>query len=104
MKGVVYSMDCAVCGDMYMSDTGRPVRVRYAEHYRDARSMHERTAWGNHYIDHRESATLPNFAPFYRAQILGRHTSLPSRRLMEAAEIARHSPAVNKDGGWRLLV
>ena len=63
MKGVVYSMDCAVCGDMYMGEKDRPVRVRYAEHYRDARFMHVRTAWGNHYVDHRESATLPNFAP-----------------------------------------
>ena len=26
------------------------------------------------------------------------------RRLMEATEIAQDSPAVNRDGGWRLLV
>ena len=103
MNGVVYSMDCAVCGDMYIGETDRPVRVLFAEHYRDAKAMDMRTAWGSHYVDHRESATSPNFAPFCRSQILGRHTSLPSRRLMEATEIARHTPAVTRDGGWRLL-
>ena len=52
MKGVVYSMDCAVCGHMYIGVTGRPVRLRFAEHYRDAKAMDVRTAWGSHYVDH----------------------------------------------------
>ena len=103
-KGVMYSMDFAVCDDMYIGETDRPVRVRFARHYRNFKAMEVRTAWGSHYVDHSESATLPNFAPFCRAQILRRHTSLPSRRLMEATEIAQYSQAVNRDGGWRLLV
>ena len=32
MKGVVYSMYSAVCGDMYIGETDRPVQVRFAEH------------------------------------------------------------------------
>ena len=60
-----------------------------------------RTAWGSHYIDHPESATTSlEFAPFHKAQILGRQSSLPSRRPLEATEIARHGLDVNLDSGW----
>ena len=100
----MYSMDFAVCDDMYICETYWPVRVRFTRHYSDSKAMEVRTAWGSHYVEHRESATSPNFAQFCRAQILRRHSSLPSRRLMEATEIAQYSPAVNRDGGWRLLV
>ena len=100
----MYSMDFAVCDDMYISETDRPIWVHFARHYRDSKAKDVRTAWGSHYVDHRESATSPNFAPFCRAQILRRHSSLPSRRLVEATEIAQYSPAVNRGGGWRLLV
>ena len=39
MKGVVRSMYCAVCGDIYIGETGRPVQVRFAVYYRDANTM-----------------------------------------------------------------
>ena len=104
LKGVVYSMRCTVCDDLYIGETGKPARERFAEHYRDAKRRDVRTAWGSHYIDRRESATTsPEFAPFHKAQILGRQSSLPSRRLLEATEIARHGPEVNRDNGWRLM-
>ena len=103
LKGVVYSMRCAVCDDLYIGETGKPVRERFAEHYRDAKRRDVRTAWGSHDIDHRESATSPEFAPFHKAQIFGRQSSLPSRQLLEATEIARHGPEVNRDNGWRLM-
>ena len=51
MKDVMYSMDFAVCGDMYIGETDRPVRVRFARHYRDSKAMDVRTAWGSHYVD-----------------------------------------------------
>ena len=104
LKGVVYSMRCTVCDDLYIGETGNPARERFAEHYRDTKRRDVRTAWGSHCIDRRESATTsPEFAPFHKAQILGRQSSLPSRRLLEATEIARHGPEVNRDNGWRLM-
>ena len=33
LKGVVYSMRCTVCGDLYIGETGKPTRERFAEHY-----------------------------------------------------------------------
>ena len=100
LKGVVYSMRCTVCDDFYIGETRKPAWERFAEHYRDAKRRDVRTAWGSHYIDHQKSATTsPEVAPFYKAQILGRQSSLPSRRLLEATEIARHGPEVNRDNG-----
>ena len=103
MKGVVYSMHCAVYGDMCIGETDRPVRARSSEHYCGVMAMDVTTAWGNHYVEDRKSATSPNFAPFYRARIVGRNASLPGRRLMVATEIVWYSAAVNRDCGWRLL-
>ena len=39
---------------------------------------------------------------FHQAKILGRESSLPSRRYLEATEIRRRRPAVNCNSGWRL--
>ena len=104
LKGVIYSMCCTVCDDLYIGETGKPAREQFAEHYHDAKRRDVRTAWGSHYIDHRESATAwPEFTPFHKAEILARQSSLPSRRLLEATEITRHGPEVNRDNGWRLM-
>ena len=79
LQGVVYSMRCTVSDDLYIGETEKPARERFAEHYRDAKMRDVRTAWGSHYIDHRESATTsPEFAPFHKAQIFGRQSSLPT--------------------------
>ena len=104
LKDVVYCMSCTVCGDLYVGETGRPVRERFQEHYRDAKTMAVRTPWGSHYkSEHRESSTSsPSFQPFHQAKILGRESSLPSRKYLEATEIRRRSPQVNCDVGWRL--
>ena len=89
-------MRYTVCDDLYIGETGKLARERFAKRYYDAKMRDVRTAWGSHYIDHRGSATTsPEFAPFHKAQILGRQSSLPSRRLLEATEIARHGPEVN---------
>ena len=73
LKGVVYPMRCTVCDELYIGETGKPAGERFAEHDRDAKRRDVRTAWGSHYIKHRESAiTSPEFAPFHKAQILGR--------------------------------
>ena len=40
----MYSMDFAVCDDMYICQTDRPVRVRFTRHYSDSKAMEVRTA------------------------------------------------------------
>ena len=103
VKDVVYCMSCTLCGELHVGETERPVRNRFAEHYRDARAMVAKSPWGFHYrTKHRESqqSTSP-FLPFHQARIPVRETSLPSRKLLEAIEIKRLKPA-NCDEGWHL--
>ncbi|XP_065194972.1 uncharacterized protein LOC135826269 [Sycon ciliatum] len=100
VKGVVYCMSCTLCAELYVGETERPVRDRFAEHYREARAMVAKAPWGFHYrTQHRESLKSSNFLPFHQAKILGREASLPSRKLLEAIEIRKRKPAVNCDDG-----
>eukprot|EP00117_Sycon_ciliatum_P000499 scpid104699/ scgid6535/ len=103
-KHVVYSMMCTLCQELYVGETERPVRERFQEHYREARTMVEKAPWGNHYkTHHRESHTSSSqFQPFHQAKILGREPSLPSRKYLEATEIRNRRPKVSSDKDWRL--
>ena len=104
VKGVVYCLSCTLCAELYVGETARPVRGRFAEHYREARAMVAKAPWGFHYrTQHRESLKSSNFLPFHQAKILGREASLPSMKLLEAIEIRKRKPAVNCDDGWRLI-
>ena len=48
-KNVVYCMSSALCGELHVGETGRPVRERFQEHFRDARTRAVKTPWGHHY-------------------------------------------------------
>ena len=88
LKGVVYAMCCTLCKGLYIGETARPVRRRFAEHCRDAKTLVVRSTWGGHYrSEHRELVKASDFAPFHRAWILGQDTPLPTRRLLEATHI-----------------
>ena len=104
VKNVVYCMSCTECGELYVGETERPVRIRFAEHYRDARNKAPRSPWGSHYRAEHPGVlvSLAGFQPFHKAKILGREASLPSRRFLEATFIRQLQPAVNSDEGWRL--
>ena len=59
VKGVVYCMSCTSCAELYVGETERPVRDRFAEHYREARAMVAKAPWGFHYrTQHRESSVF----------------------------------------------
>jgi len=105
-KNVVYSMQCTICHELYVGETERPLRDRFLEHHREALVMAVKTPWGWHYRNEHQGSkdviSQPNFQPFYAARILGRESSLPSRKYMEAMEIRKRQPAINNDFGWRL--
>ena len=46
LKGVVYAMCCTLREGLYIGETARPVRLRFAEHYRDAKTLVGRSPWG----------------------------------------------------------
>ena len=69
-KGIVYCMSCAECGELYTGETERPVRERFAEHFRDAKNMAVRTPWGAHYRhEHHQAFSVTSFKPFVKARI-----------------------------------
>ena len=37
-KNVVYCMYCTLCCELYVGETGWPVRERFQEHFRDAKT------------------------------------------------------------------
>ena len=79
---VVYSMSCAVCGELYVGETERPVHERFVEHYREARAFVARCPWGAHYrANHRDVSTSGIFKPFKDAKLLVSESSLPSRKI-----------------------
>ena len=71
-KNVVYAMDCTVCGEEYVGETERPVRVRMTEHYRDAKTRAVRAPWGAHYVEEHADVdtSSPKFLPFKNARIV----------------------------------
>ena len=105
-KGVVYFMSCAEWVELNLGETERPVRERFAEHFRDAKNMAVRTPWGwegAHYRhEHHQTFSVSSFKPFVKARVLAIEKSLPNRRLMEATEIRLKKPSVNSDCGWHL--
>ena len=49
VKGVVYCMSYTLCAELYIGETKRLVRDRFAEHYREALAMVAKAPWGFHY-------------------------------------------------------
>ena len=62
---------CTLCEGLYIGETARPVRLRFAEHYRDAKTLVAKSPWGGRYRSERESVKASDFAPFHWARILG---------------------------------
>ena len=45
-----------LCEGLYIGEIARPVRLRFAEHYRDAKTLVAKSPWGGRYrSEHRES-------------------------------------------------
>ena len=42
-KNVVNCMSCALCGELYVGETGQPVHERFQEHFRDAKTRAVKT-------------------------------------------------------------
>ena len=92
-KNVVYCMPCAVCGELYVGETERSVRERFAEHYREARAFVARCPWDTHNrASHLDVSTSGIFKPFKDAKMLVSDSSLPSREIREAVLIANLKP------------
>ena len=88
-KNVVDCMPCTLCGELHIGETGQPVRERFKEHFCDVKTRAVKTPRGHHYkSEHQGVVTAINtFQTFHQAKIVGRESSLPSRKYLEATEI-----------------
>ena len=56
VKNVAYCKSCTLCGELYIGETEHPVRERFQEHFRDAKTRE--FSWDSHYkIEHQGSLT-----------------------------------------------
>ena len=51
-KNVVYELTCGHCGEKYIGETSRPVRLRYNEHRRNGLNGEADTPFGEHVTQH----------------------------------------------------
>ncbi|MCG8431473.1 MAG: GIY-YIG nuclease family protein, partial [Candidatus Omnitrophica bacterium] len=87
-RGVVYKVNCS-CGKSYIGETCRPLSTRITEHQKHAKSaLFEHSANTGHEI-HWEQTEILN----------SRLEKDYQRKLMEAIQIRRHQPELNRDTG-----
>ena len=102
-QGTVYSMDCSVCGSVYVGETKRSTRQRFGEHHFQARNSKEESAWGKHMAECHPEVTLKKKPVFTNARVLATESSEVTRKFREAIEIRDRQPGVNRSTGWTLI-
>ena len=80
-------MCCSICGDEYVGETERPLRVRFQEHYLQAKNRAVRSPWGQLLKHNHPDVLAKEFAPFTNARILDKQRAYPNRMLAEAVNI-----------------
>ena len=94
MIAPVYKVECVLCGEIYVGETGRTAKARLAEHLRYARSptakSYKAKALAIHY-----STFHPNTSPNLSFSILATETKMLYRKIIEATFIHRLNPTIN---------
>ena len=100
-KNVVYEVRCEVCGNIYIGESKRPVRLRFNEHVRSMLCFTENTPLGDHFRNKhpnmRDRALLS-------IKILKRTLDHPDRKITESLYIREKRPSINENiMSWPLL-
>ena len=101
-KGVVYSLQCKLCGELYIGETKRTARARISEHHAQARTRQPHTAWGDHMRTSHPDVQINKAPIFHQGIILAQPDGDTTRKAREAIEIRDRKPAINKSGGWQI--
>ena len=99
-KNVVYELKCDQCGDTYIGETSRPVRLRYNEHRRNGVNREGDTPFGDHVnLKHPEQDDTA-----VNARILRVCRDEADRRIAESIYIRDSRPGMNDNTtSWQLL-
>ncbi|EYC13387.1 hypothetical protein Y032_0044g961 [Ancylostoma ceylanicum] len=94
LRGTVYMIICAGCGEKYIGETMRPLRRRLDEH---RRALANPASYPSEsFSRHRTLKHTTEPPPAFTVRVLHRHlTRTLERKIMEAREIRRHEPEIN---------
>ena len=100
--GVVYQVICELCNQTYIGETGRPVRLRYNEHFRDAINARGDSPWGDHFRErHPQCRPEPSHMKVKIMQFCDDHRD---RKIAESLWIRQLRPALNTNiAPWAIL-
>ena len=93
--GVVYKVQCSICSDTYIGETGRKLKTRLTEHRRPSSSgydsaIYEHQSTRGHQID------------WEHVKVIDSESRDLARKVKEAIHIKLHDPKMNRDRGYQL--
>ena len=98
-KGIVYQITCS-CENTYIGETGRPLQARIKEHQHSVRTNNLKSALSEH-IDSHPSHSI-NWENIITLNV--NQNNVIKRKIMEAIQIRRHKPKLNRDKGAELPI
>ena len=91
IKGVIYQIECSLCGQIYIGETGRPLADRIKEHLADIRYCQNRSGpWASHTMEVHGGNNVD-----VSVSILATETRLQERMIKEALFIKAKNPEIN---------
>ncbi|EYC26999.1 hypothetical protein Y032_0009g466 [Ancylostoma ceylanicum] len=88
--GVVYQIECLICHDLYIGETGRTLSIRIKEHMATKRRGNLTSPLGRHKVE------VHNGNDFdVRCEILALESEISARKALEAAWIFTKNPGMN---------
>ena len=94
-KGVVYRIPCGECSEVYIEETGRPLKMRITEHKRAVDRSDMKNANAVH------SEVLNHAISWEDCTVVDREKRVKERRIKESIHIKR-SRSYNLDSGYPL--
>lgn len=105
-KNVVYELTCTLCGEKYIGESKRPIRLRFNEHLRSAINETKLTPIGDHFAScHQDLSKDEKIkSPPLKVKILTRAKDHPDRKIAESMYIRNVRPKLNDNmSSWRIL-
>ena len=88
--GVIYQIQCSICGDVYIGETGRVLGIRMKEHLACKRRSTPLSPLGKHRVEKHDGEDFNVIC-----KVLAREDDIGSRKALEAFWIRARSPAMN---------
>lgn len=95
-KNCIYKLQCTICFQEYIGETGRPFHERLKEHLKSIILMDNKSAMSEHYVKHHVEIPEEPFS----YNILKKINNTTERKIAESIFIKQQQPAINRDSGF----